>query len=694
MTFFLTTQKWGGLNLFCIIVYRTNTQYKDCIEIPKERENTVKKSEKLLAVTVSSLTAFQGVASTLTPIMAAESETETAVQDTKTSQQEELENSVNEAKKNVEEKTTETQTAKEQADASGQVVDQAQTAYNEQLQVVQNQYNAIDSTISEELNEAINDATALKTKIDDLNNQLSKQEKDVQQAEQDLKTAEENLTTKKSELQSLQDELSNMSSKEDLESTLNNATSEEATAKTNAESSQAALEAAQTALNTATADLATKQANYDSALSAYNSAQAQVNTAKATLDSAQATADTYNDPNGIAQTKTDLSNEQAALANAQAALTAAEATLTTAQSELTTAQNNVANAQTALNNSNAAVSQAQSDLTTAQGNASTAQSSYDSAKAAKEANDATISNLQSKITAKEKEVAEAQSAYDEAKKEYDAKLSPYEQAQADLAAFEKQYETQLARIEKGSIGYFESLGVDVSGYFSTESDGTTTGDNEAKLAGYTNIGAEGDATSLENLQKTIAYIKECNELRAGEGLSELSVSMELMAIAELSANWATVNVSHPSIYTGYENLAWGYGDANGSRSPFRGWYDKEKKLYESGVRDNTIGHYVNLINSDIKVTGFALSQGGDWGQQFAQRFNDEVSSGDVVMTVSAFESSLNSYCEELNSLQSQYAALKQAVEDNVNNTTKDDTALKAAEATLKAKESELADLKS
>ena len=102
---------------------------------------------------------------------------------------------------------------------------------------------------------------------------------------------------------------------------------------------------------------------------------------------------------------------------------------------------------------------------------------------------------------------------------------------------------------------------------------------EGKLASYTNLGQVDDATSLENMQASIAYLKECNEIRKQEGLPELKVSAWLMAVAQVNANHAKYNIEHAGVYVTGENLAWGYGDANTAASPYRGWYDEEKAEY-------------------------------------------------------------------------------------------------------------------
>lgn len=61
------------------------------------------------------------------------------------------------------------------------------------------------------------------------------------------------------------------------------------------------------------------------------------------------------------------------------------------------------------------------------------------------------------------------------------------------------------------------------------------------------------------MQASIAYLKECNEIRKQEGLPELKVSAWLMAVAQVNANHAKYNIEHAGVYVTGENLAWGYG---------------------------------------------------------------------------------------------------------------------------------------
>lgn len=215
------------------------------------------------------------------------------------------------------------------------------------------------------------------------------------------------------------------------------------------------------------------------------------------------------------------------------------------------------------------------------------------------------------------------------------------------------------------------------------------------MAKYTNMGQKYDATSLENMQKTIEYMKECNDLRKSEGVPDYKVSMWLMAVAQVNANHAKEYMGHAEIYPTAENLAWGSGDAFTEYSPYRGWYDQEKKVYESGnTAFSETGHYQNIKSNQWGLTGYAyVTNVPLYSAAHAQEFywKDEKIEDDVQMTVSEFETSFNNYYNNLKDVDAQHKALQNAV-NNAGTGTKDDTALKNAEALLKAKKATLSSL--
>ena len=100
--------------------------------------------------------------------------------------------------------------------------------------------------------------------------------------------------------------------------------------------------------------------------------------------------------------------------------------------------------------------------------------------------------MNAKIATAQNEVNQAQTAYDKALNDFNSTMSPLEQAKKNLADFEAKYATELARLNQGSKGYFDSIGVGAS----TDRIFDKNSSNAAKagLASYTNMGQKYDAT--------------------------------------------------------------------------------------------------------------------------------------------------------------------------------------------------------
>ena len=244
--------------------------------------------------------------------------------------------------------------------------------------------------------------------------------------------------------------------------------------------------------------------------------------------------------------------------------------------------------------------------------------------------------------------------------------------QAALAALE---EAQAA-YDEGSYGFFEWL---------SEKDGNNAVYylENATYADYTEKGNSKDATSLANMLATMDFIRECNELRTAVGLNELTITSELMAMAQSNANYSDVNVhQHSKQFSGGENLAWGYSD------PFVGWYDNEKAIMYSAIANGSydgeeineeimeiltnvqnngyvtysewmqvideyselssaIGHYFNIVLNDYEATGFAIcTKGAVYNITYSQTFTGSRYSGwlnTTTYTVDEYETLLNEY---------------------------------------------------
>ena len=214
----------------------------------------------------------------------------------------------------------------------------------------------------------------------------------------------------------------------------------------------------------------------------------------------------------------------------------------------------------------------------------------------------------------------------------------YEQAKKAYADAQKKVTAAQAEIDKGSLGFFNSnagsennMAADVFNYvFEMQEEGINKGmkyqgkEFEFKEHMYTNLGAEHDATNLNNVRRAIELLKELNEIRGIEGLNPLKVTDQMMAISEVQANieyglsvdygMLTHNKGIISKYGVGENLA---SFDEGVTRPFDGWYYDEKAvaeyMEEHGIT-NPNEAYERLHNEGFDFKGYYITSTGHYRQ--------------------------------------------------------------------------------
>ena len=644
-----------------------------------------KTNEKVFMSVIAGMTALQGVSSTMMNISATTSHVANAKQTMTKS--DEFESKLHDAKNIMDEKKIDFDSAKGASSVASKQLEIVQAAYDARDASVKQNYQTTYDAIMNELQPILNEIESLETQINDSMKNLEEQSALNEKASVDLEQAQKNLDAKKTELAELQNKLADLKDVADLTTALETAKSEQATANSVLASAQEKADTADTELTNAIADAEAKKATAEEASIAYNNAVADVTAKTNIVAEKQAIVDQFEDENGIENARADLETAQADLAVAQNNVTSLQEAMTQAQTAYYTAVNVQQTAQTNYELAVGELETAKTNLANAQESLNKAQTDYDTNQKEIEAKNNEISALNAQITNAQSEVDKAQADYDKALNDYNSTSSPLEQAKKNLADFESKYATELSRLTAGSKGYFESLGCseDVLSVFKVDDS------YQGEVAGYTHMGQTGDATSLENMKASIPYLRECNEIRKKDGLPELSVSMFMMAIAQVNANYAQVEGNHSSAYGTCENLAWGYGEAGTGASPFRGWYDYEKKQYDAGNHKfSEVGHYLNIVHPANTITGFALQKvNGVYAQEFCEP-NSFVK--DVILSVDEFEASFDNYYNNLKSVDAQHKALKDAVNNASGTTTKDDTSLKNAEALLKSKKNALTGL--
>lgn len=191
-----------------------------------------------------------------------------------------------------------------------------------------------------------------------------------------------------------------------------------------------------------------------------------------------------------------------------------------------------------------------------------------------------------------------------------------------------------------------------------------------------NLSSPYDATSYQNFKASLKWIDKCNEMRRrenqsnGTSLKDLPINDWAMASAQLHADYSAYTKGHHS-RTGNcrfnlgENLAWsaynGYADG-----PFDAWYTVEKKQYALTPEwNNRTGHYLNIVNPDYGVTGYAINTDpkGFSSQCNAQNFAYSSVSGQKTYTTSEYRARLSAYEAYLRGLDTTLNAAKKTVSD-------------------------------
>lgn len=286
---------------------------------------------------------------------------------------------------------------------------------------------------------------------------------------------------------------------------------------------------------------------------------------------------------------------------------------------------------------------------------------------------------------KEKELETAKINLEKAKQDVVEQQSKVSEAQEAVIAQEKVV-TQLradkeqaqAKIEQGSKGFFEAYGY-TDALKILEEQSTTNG-------GSTNIGAENDATSLENFKRALSMVRYGNALRTSDtnftGREDLKVNPTLFAISQVQIN-ATANgkiFDHSGLYNVGENIT-ASSIQKDDQGLYKGWYNSEKQVYDyitakgwtiADVRNDEakynevmnavghgniqIGHYLNLTGLDSDATGTAYIYSKtpapdgyrcNAGQVFAYVSRSNYITEVNTMTIDEFEAQFNAYYNKL-----------------------------------------------
>lgn len=458
------------------------------------------------------------------------------------------------------------------------------------------------------------------------------------------------------------------------------------------EEAQKALEEAQNTVSILTQQKAEVEAkvteatqNVENAQKAYAETQTSVNEAQKALDTAvanynekKAIYDGASDPAIKAQYEADIVNAENELVTAQTNLQVALENQTAKANAVTSAENSLSDVNQEIFNLDAQIAEKQKALDALNQTINDAETALNEAKAQ-------LETAKANQKSKEKELETAKANLEKAKQDVTAQQSKVNEAQEAVIAQEKVV-TQLrtdkeqaqAKIEQGSKGFFEAYGY-TDALKILEAQSTANG-------GSTNIGAENDATSLENFKRALSMVRYGNALRTGDtnftGREDLKVNPTLFAIAQVQIN-ATANgkvFGHSHLYNVGENISAGSRPQT-DETLYRGWYDSEKQVYDyitakgwtivdvnndeakynevmNAVGHSNIqtGHYLNLtgLNSDVTGTAYIYSKtpSPDGYRCNAGQVFDYVSRSNYItdvntMTIDEFEAQFNEYYNKL-----------------------------------------------
>lgn len=649
---------------------------------------------------ITAAVGFTAASTMVNPVLAEEVKNPAIVKEdasqTKT-EKEKLEDSVKDAKSNLDEK-------KADVDAKKELVDASQKSVDELMDQKTNQQSLVDGKLSAEedvYNNLAKKISDLEKEIENKKAELKVQEEQQTAAKDTLDKAKQDLEDKEQKRDVLKAELSKYNEKA-LKDKLDSAQQGVDQAKKDYENTETLKNKTLSLLEAVNKNVEAKKKELDDAKAVYQTAVNDVVAKQAAVDKAQADVDSFNQSDALDTAKSDLAKAQTDLETAKANAKTASDALTNAESDYNNALKDQASKQQAYDASVTELENAKKALDSANETKANAQKAYDDSKRLVDEKADLIKDYEEAYKIAQQQVKSAQQRVDKAQKDYDSGKSEKQIAQERLAEFEKTNKEliEMFNNKQGTKTFFQYLGADSAvELLSKPSD---------VLKDYTTLGGNDDATNTNYLNYVFDYIDECNKIRKDLGLNELKVSAYLMADAELNANYASKIHGHSgaNVSSG-ENHAFGYGAANGENSPFRGWYDKEKKIYD-GLDEKykklsayelykkypnvymSVGHYLNIVNPDSTLTGFAFKgdyTAGSSGLQFTglSTFTQEFDyfyrpSKDVILTTKEFKEKYTLYWGLMNRIPTEHHFLQ----ENVKNASdsKSDQELQQAKADL------------
>lgn len=478
----------------------------------------------------------------------------------------------------------------------------ASASYNEAMLLQENAQKKYDA-ISAQFKTASEEAQKAQQQLDQMNKDSEVVQESLQKAQGDKETAENSLRQLVTDHPDIEQSLQSADAKiEEAKASVNSAESDVVQAEKEVSRTEDAYSSAQQ--NVQDQQDVTDQAdrNVSDAEAEYEQATAQRTEAEVLADpTTQAYQDEVNRrqqakseadealKNAEAEKVTaqdNLAEKNRELSDADKALDQAMVDLVDAESRLQEKEKEIADMNAELNSTRETIE----SVTAKKAELEKARNDYENAIYAQEVAEAIVEEKQNDVDYATEKVAEKQNAVDQAQKAYDAAVS-------QQAVSVKDFYDYMFHQTKDMDWHISS---DVLDYY-IEQAHAEEGNGVAE--GATDYNSSIDATSLENVLKSLTFIEQCNRLRAMEGLEPLKVSPIAMAVAESMANMEDVISTHWSFYDKWnaggnfgfygdagEILAPGWSampdecvDENGipiGTNPYVPWYFEEKMVYE------------------------------------------------------------------------------------------------------------------
>lgn len=332
------------------------------------------------------------------------------------------------------------------------------------------------------------------------------------------------------------------------------------------------------------------------------------------------------------------SNTEAAIKQAEAALALAQEETGKASRLLQDGQQGVDQAAQDVAEAQEKERQAQAEEQAAAGAVEQARKQSEQAQAGVEAANQGVAGAQAGVVAKEQALKQAEQAEEQARQaqaeamqEVPRRGSLVAEAAEELKAAKEAAKDALAAYAKGSLGFFEKRGSTKAVEVLTKS---RSGEDGKPFRESTVLGADGDATSLENMRLALQGIRRAQVLTAPTGLEPLTVSDALMAASQVYANWHSAqnrvgertpaNSNEPALNTSADNR---------TKTPdpvvaVERWY-AQKKIWDQAVRSGRVDSddllnmdelrkkdpdlygqvkdYLNMVRGDFASMGMAVS---------------------------------------------------------------------------------------